>query len=294
MKRERVLFVIIALVLIFNFVRRLSPIAEASSSAENIITFLADLGMAVGLFGLGVRILKAIPRGSEGRGKWVALLVAGSIAVAGIFIIHAKGGPRVELPPRRVDSTALVPATIRNETVATPGVRRGPESESTANSADPLRFLLVLELKRLIETSSQRFEEMDNSRWAQIIQTSDVEQRRTLTHDDFREFCRRQHRYFETIDEGATKFAEAKTKGISFPEFDDDPRSNPEALRLHRAFRDKSLRYYALLEANWDEYWPQGLKMSGEQAKPWQKEAMQLDAEIDALLAKMKEIAGQK
>ena len=105
-KRERVLFVIIALVLIFNFVRRLYPVAEQSGSAENIITFLADLGMAVGLIGLGVRILKAIPRESEGRGKWVALLVAGSMAVAGIFVIHANGGPRVgcrrerSIPPR--------------------------------------------------------------------------------------------------------------------------------------------------------------------------------------------------
>jgi hypothetical protein len=294
MKRERVLFVIIALVVIFNFVRRLSPIAEASSSAENIITFLADLGMAVGLIGLGVRILKAIPRGSEGRGKWVALLVAGSMAVAGLFVIHARGGPRVELPPRPVNSAASLPATIPNKALPTPGVRHSPNAESTVPREDPLRFLLVLELKRLIETSSQRFEEMDNSRWAQIIQTSDVEQRRSLTHDDFREFCLRQSRYYETLDEGVDKFAEAKAKGISFAEFDDDPRSNPEVLRVSRAIKDKSLRYYALLEANWDEFWPKGLEISEEQAKPWQKEAKQLDAEMDALLEKMKETMGKK
>ena len=293
-KRERVLFVIIALVLIFNFVRRLYPVAEQSGSAENIITFLADLGMAVGLIGLGVRILKAIPREGEGRGKWVALLVAGSMAVAGIFVIHANGGPRVELPPRAVNSSALVSATIPNKAVPTPAIRNGPQSDSVANSADPLRLLIVFELKRLIETSNKRFEEIADSRWAQIIQTTDVEKRRTLTHDDFREFCRRQHRYFETIDEGASKFAEAKTKGISFPEFDDDPRSSPESLRLLRAYRDASIRYYAVLEANWDEYWPKGINTSEGQPKPWQKEATQLDAEMDTLLAKMNEIAGRK
>ncbi len=294
MKRERVLFVIIALVLIFNFVRRLLPVAERSGGAENIISFLADLGMAVGLIGLGLRILKAIPRESGGRGKWVVLLVAGSIAVAGIFIIHARGGPRVELPPRQVNSTAWVPATIQTQAVATPGVRQGPESEAAANSADPLRFLMTLELKNLIKTAGQRFEEMDNSRWAKIIQTTDVAQRRSLTRDDFNEFCQKQRRYFGTLDEGVDKFAEAKAKGISFAEFDDDPRANPEVLRLYRAYRDASLRYYALLEANWDEYWPKGLQTSGEQAKPWQKEAMELGAEMDTLLAKMKEVAAKK
>lgn len=53
------MFVIIALVLIFNFVRRLFPVAERSGSTENIMSILFDLGMAVGLVGLGPRILKA-------------------------------------------------------------------------------------------------------------------------------------------------------------------------------------------------------------------------------------------
>jgi hypothetical protein len=294
MKRERILFVIIALVLIFNFVRRLFPVAERSGSAENMLSILMDLGMAVGLVGLGVRILKAIPREGEGRGKWVVLLVAGSIAVAGIFLIHARGGPRVELPPRAVKSTALVPSTARNQAVPTPGVHKGPGPESTAASADPLRFLLVTELKNLIKTADQRFQEMDGTRWAKIIQTSDAKQRRTLTQDDFREFCQKQRRYFETLDEGAGRFAEAKAKGISFAEFDNDPRSNPEVLRFYRAFRDASERYYALLEENWDEYWPKGFPTSEEQAKPWQREAMKLDAEMDASLAKMKELAPKR
>lgn len=213
MKRERILFVIIALVLIFHFVQRLFPVAERSSSAVNIISVLADLGMAVGLIGLGVRILKAIPRGTGGRGKWITLLVAGSIAVAGIFVIHASGGPRVELPPRTINSSALLRSTTSSGAGPTPGIRTGPELESAANSADPLQFLMVLDLKRLIETGNERFAEMDNSRWAQIIQTTDVEQRKTLTHDDFREFCQKQHRYFATLDEGVDKSWRRRRRG---------------------------------------------------------------------------------
>jgi len=43
MKRDGGLFVIIALVLIFNFVRRLFPVAERSGSTENIMSILFDL-----------------------------------------------------------------------------------------------------------------------------------------------------------------------------------------------------------------------------------------------------------
>jgi len=43
MKRDGGLFVIVALVLIFNFVRRLFPVAERSGSTENIMSILFDL-----------------------------------------------------------------------------------------------------------------------------------------------------------------------------------------------------------------------------------------------------------
>ena len=55
-----------------------------------------ELALGVGLVGLGIRILKGIPRGVAGRGIWIFLFGAGLVCFLAIFGIHLIGGQRVK------------------------------------------------------------------------------------------------------------------------------------------------------------------------------------------------------
>jgi hypothetical protein len=99
-KTERLVFVFVGILLVITFVRRLFPVDEMPGHAVMVITILCDVGMAVGLVGLGTKILKATPQGTPGRGGWLLLFGAGIISVMGIFFIHVTGGQRVEFAPR--------------------------------------------------------------------------------------------------------------------------------------------------------------------------------------------------
>ena len=76
-----------------------------------------DLALAIGVIGLGVRVLKSVPRGAPGRGKWLLLFVAGIVSVLGILAIHATGGQRVEWGPRTQTSTPALPADVNAKMV---------------------------------------------------------------------------------------------------------------------------------------------------------------------------------
>jgi hypothetical protein len=107
--------VIVALFLVVTFSRRLFPIVEMPRRSEIVLGILIDLAMAVALVGLGTRILKAIPRGTPGRGGWLSLFVMGLISLLGIFVIHLNGGQRVEWQPRRPQvTTEALPADLKD------------------------------------------------------------------------------------------------------------------------------------------------------------------------------------
>ena len=70
---------IVALYLvIITFVRRLFPIAEMPRRSETVLTISIDLALAIGLIGLGTRILKAIPREGS-RTRQVAVIASGGL-----------------------------------------------------------------------------------------------------------------------------------------------------------------------------------------------------------------------
>lgn len=80
-----------------------------------VLTIVLDVGMAVGLVGLGTKILKATPQGTPGRSGWILLFGAGSISVVGIFVIHVTGGQRVEWGPRTTPLRSAFSDTPRPE-----------------------------------------------------------------------------------------------------------------------------------------------------------------------------------
>lgn len=99
-KVDRIVFVIVGIFLVITFVGRLFPIDERPGRTVRVLSIVFDVGMAVGLVGLGTKILKATPPGTPGRGGWILLFGAGLISIMGIFLIHLTGGQRVEWAPR--------------------------------------------------------------------------------------------------------------------------------------------------------------------------------------------------
>jgi len=61
------------------------------------------------------------------------------------------------------------------------------------------------------------------------------------------------------------------------------PASSQEPWRVRRALISACSEQSKLFEANWDEWQAHGIKPTQGEAKPWQKEAMRLQSEIDAL-----------
>jgi len=69
------------------------------------------------------------------------------------------------------------------------------------------------------------------------------------------------------------------------------PVSDQEPWRVRRALISACSEQAKLFEANWDEWHAHGIKPTQGETKPWQKEAMRLQSEIDALRKQDKELS---
>ena len=69
------------------------------------------------------------------------------------------------------------------------------------------------------------------------------------------------------------------------------PVSNQEPWRVRRALVSACSEQARLFEANWDDWHASGVKPKKGEAKPWQKEAMRLQGEIDAAEKRDKELS---
>ena len=69
------------------------------------------------------------------------------------------------------------------------------------------------------------------------------------------------------------------------------PASSQEPWRVRRALISACSEQAKLFEANWDEWHASGVKPPQGEAKPWQKEAMRLQSEIDALRKQDKQLS---
>jgi hypothetical protein len=259
-KFERVLLVIMSLYLVATFIRLLFPIAEKSSSGVDGLRMIFEVAMAVGVIGLGVRVLKSNPPGSPGKAGWVALMVAGTIGAIGIFGIRLSGGPRVELPPRPTQSS----------------------TESSAFSPELEKFgTRMTEVMMAYQKAENAFEK---TRWNE----TESKDRRNLPRAAMQDHLARHREYLDAIDRAIALFSEpgfeervdrlvasAKAGGHRL----DKPDVNLELWQSRRRLWVAAYRACVFVEANWDE-WVANPRTRVEDAKPWQFELAALGGEV--------------
>lgn len=262
-KWDRGLFVIVALFLVVTFIRRLFPIEEMPRRSEIVLGILIDLAMAVALVGLGTRILKAIPRGTPGRGGWLSLFVTGLISLLGIFVIHLNGGQRVEWQPRRPQvTTEALPADLKD---------------------------MTLRMEGLVASFKKAEAELENTRLVRTVNKNPDEGKK-LSREDWRDCIAKQRAVVDATDEMLeflTKpdfapnfnrvFSYAESQGLT------GGRKRPEIdPRPWRLLRQRYAAEYSLnkkMEDHWEEW--HSTESSPPNAKPerWREEVEELAAD---------------
>jgi len=99
--------------LVVSFLFALKPTDQLPSPTLRAITILIELGMTIGLIGIGVRVLGSTSSSSE-RSKWALVLAVGLIAGFGLFVIRVTGGPRVQIPPRSTGSSTQLQGVAKD------------------------------------------------------------------------------------------------------------------------------------------------------------------------------------
>lgn len=98
-KTERRLLVLVPIVLIYAFARRVFfAETESASAGVSFLTILFDGAMVVGVVGLTLRRLK-YDGSREGPGAWLVLPILGLLAGLGLFVIRIGGADEPALPP---------------------------------------------------------------------------------------------------------------------------------------------------------------------------------------------------
>jgi hypothetical protein len=274
-KWDRILFVIVALGLIITFIRRLFPIEEMPRSSEVVLKILIDLALAVALAGLGLRILKAIPRGTPGRGGWLSLFLAGLISTLGIFAVHLSGGQRVEWPPVRSQSkTAAQPADLKD---------------------------MTLRMEALIASYKKADAELDGTRWARTAYEAPADAKK-LSREDWREGVAKQRAVVEAIDEMLellTKpdfaanfnrvFSYAESQGLTGGR--KRPDVDPRPWRLLRQRYAAEFSMNRILEKHWEEWHSTEPPSPGAEPKRWREDLEQLTADAKDAEKQLKELS---
>lgn len=264
-KRDRFLFAIVALYLVFTFVRRLFPTDEWSSRSETILRVIIELALAIGLIGLGNRVLKAIPRGTHGRGKWLFLFVAGLISLLGIFAIHVTGGQRVEWQPRTQASTPALPADLKE---------------------------MVSRIEGLVASFEKADAEVDATRWVRTGEESrDWRQLQKLTRQDLREYLAKQRARLDSIDRMLQFLAEPRLVGdfsflFSYAQSQgltggrERPDLDPRPWQLLRQLYGPTYELNTIIEQNWEEWRSIEPPIPEAERQPWHNELARLGAEV--------------
>ena len=173
LKRDRILFAIVTIYVAIVFVRRLFPTDEIPRPSHAMYWAAIDLALAIGLIGLGLRVLKSVPRGAHGRGKWLFLFVAGLASLLGILAIHATGGQRVEWRTRTQASTPALPADLK---------------------------AMVSRTEELVVSYQKADAEMTDTRWARTSAEKGARHLRTLSREDLREYLNRQRAVLDSTE----------------------------------------------------------------------------------------------
>jgi len=266
-KRDRVLFAIVALYLAFTFLRRLFPTDEWSSRSETMLRIAIDLALAIGLIGLGRRVLKALPRGTRGRGQWLFLFVAGLVSLLGILVIHMNGGQRLAMHPRfKAASVPALPADLNG---------------------------MVSRVESLIAAYQKAEAEITGTRWARTSARSGVRELRALPREDLREYLAKQRAMLSAIDgmleylakpgladDFARTWSYAESQGLTAGR--ERPRTDPTLWRLLRRVWGPLYESHKIVEENWEEWRSIQSPTPEAQLKPWQRETKRLASEGQA------------
>jgi len=114
---------------------------------------------------------------------------------------------------------------------------------------------------------------LNMTRWMQV--QSSVSGYKRITRGDLRDFDWKARNVLDSIDQVLGEL----------------PVSDQEPWRVRRALVSARSEQARLFEANWDEWHASGVKPKKGEAKPWQKEAIRLQSEIDAVEKRNKELS---
>ncbi len=113
---------------------------------------------------------------------------------------------------------------------------------------------------------------LNMTRWMQV--QSSVSGYKRITREDLRDFDWKARNVLDSIDQVLGYL----------------PISDQEPWRIRRALVSARSEQARLFEANWNEWHASGVKPKKGEAKPWQKEAIRLQSEIDEVEKRYKEL----
>lgn len=247
--RERVIFVLSAVVLVMSFFSSLMPISESPSPRSNALSIAMELLAVIGLIGLGVLILGSQ---ASGRGKWVLVLVVGIVAALGILFIRLRGGSRMVLSPRfSYSSTRLEGLSKR--------------------------------LHELIDSYAQLAQKSAAKRWAQELEKPPAQ--RSLARSDLQDARQTIGQLCDCVGQILKLLAQAELEGINLsPAFasNEQVAIRPEFWRATQQGFTALYEELGVVDQNWDDWVGKPFPENESELKPWQREVNQMHSKIRA------------
>jgi hypothetical protein len=296
-KRERITFVAVAILLVIRFVGRLMPADEIPSTAVKTLAFVLDLMLVISLVGLAPAVMRSLPETAV-RPVWIFLAVVGLGAGIGIFGIRLLGGPRLQLAPRQTTMSNPTPtpgmtdlelkqmqdlyASMKEmeqlskdmQKVAPPTSWSSPAPAATSSSASDMNTLaLQTHLLPAIADYTQARDRLQQTRWVKSPDANSYHPQK-ITATDLHDAGEKMRPFIASVDKIIADL-NASTVAV--------PAAEKEFWRAKREVTVLFQELTKLLEVHWNEWHVSGIEPRTGEAKPWQKEALRLQAAIDKL-----------
>ncbi len=262
MKTEKILLVLVPIILLYDFTKRLFfPATEWLSPGVRFVAIVFEVAMVIGIVGLTFRRLKSTARPINAAGPWLALPGLGLLAGLGLFVMHLSGGDEAALPPHTTHSAS------RGKSVPDDLRKWGERMETLFASYQKARA------------------EVKASDW---IQVSGGDQQK-LPQKDLRDFLARYDELIASYDrmiefleepglqdkaDGFVRFA--KAQGVSPPPLE----LKPDGWRKRRFIDATNRKIWEMIDAHWEEWRANPWPPEGD-PKPWEKEVLALASKIE-------------
>ena len=259
---ERILFVICTVAVLLKFVFALQPVDEALPSALTNFTLLIELGMMIGVIGLGVRILQSQ---RTGRAGWGIILAIGVAAGLGLFVVRINGGPRRVLPARTSDFTAPLDDVAKEQ-------RQSLLKTQEATAASGVNFM-KLRLALPISACKDALAQVKQTKWRRAKAGT---LRQSIVRQDIVDFNKKADDVIGSLD-GLINAMNSTS---------DVPPSARDCCRLLREMYVLSRRQGQLFLDHYNEWKSNGVKPKAGEMKPWEKALQDLAAQIQVLASR--------